>query len=212
MMSRFPQATGARRRRAFAAVTLAAALAAALAAPALAEGDNGQTSASGAVAEPDGYRMDDYRSPVPETLQGGTVLSTEEARALWAAGGAAFIDVLPRPPKPKLPPGTVFRQAPRDHIPGSIWLPDVGYGALSPEMTDYFRTNLEAATEGNRARPVVFYCLDDCWMSWNAARRAIEWGYTAVSWYPEGTDGWTFEDLPVERGEPVPRPGVDEKS
>lgn len=164
------------------------------------------------VPEPDGYRMDEYRAPVPATLEGGRVLSTDEAKTLWDAGTAVFIDVLPRAPKPKLPPGTVFRLPPRDHIPNSIWLPDVGYGALSGEMDGYFRANLEKATGGDRSRPVVFYCLADCWMSWNAAKRAIEWGYTAVAWYPEGTDGWAFEGLPMERGKPVPRPGISDEA
>jgi hypothetical protein len=42
-------------------------------------------------------------------------------------------------------------------------------------------------------------------MSWNAARRALEWGYTAVIWYPDGTDGWDFEDLPLEPNRPYSR-------
>ena len=37
--------------------------------------------------------------------------------------------MLPRPPKPNnLPAGTVWRDKPRLNIPGSIWLPDTGYG------------------------------------------------------------------------------------
>ena len=45
-------------------------------------------------------------------------------------------------------------------------------------------------TAGDPARPLLFYCASDCWHSWNAARRAILWGYTAVSWYPDGSEGW----------------------
>ena len=85
-----------------------------------------------AVPEPPGYRSDDYRAPVPATLQGAAVLTTAEAEALWHAGAAVFIDVLPRPPKPpNLPAGTVWREAPRPNIPGSLWLPDTGYGELA---------------------------------------------------------------------------------
>lgn len=175
---------------------------------------SGQTAAtpssSAAVPEPRTYRMDAYRAPVPDTLDGATVLSTAEAEKLWRAGEAVFIDVLPKPPTPKLPKGTVFRLPPRDDIPGSVWLPDVGYGSLSEEMAGYFKDNLVAATGGDRSRAIVFYCLADCWMSWNAARRAVEWGYTAVHWYPEGTDGWTFEGLPTETARPRPRPGLSE--
>jgi PQQ-dependent catabolism-associated CXXCW motif protein len=170
----------------------------------------GPGARAGDVPEPTDYRMDEYRAPVPDTLAGARVLSTEEVAALWKAGGAVFVDVLPKPPKPKLPPGTVFRLPPRNDIPGSVWLPDVGYGALPSEMETYFRDNLASATGGDPAKTVVFYCLADCWMSWNAARRALEWGYTDVVWYPEGTDGWEFEGLPTERRKPVERPGMDE--
>jgi rhodanese-related sulfurtransferase len=43
-------------------------------------------------------------------------------------------------------------------------------------------------------------------MSWNAAKRVLTYGYSNVAWYPEGTDGWTFYDLPVAESQPEPRP------
>ena len=160
-----------------------------------------------AVAEPDGYRMQEYRAPVPATLEGARVVSTEEAAELWRKKGAIFIDVLPKPPKPELPAGTVWREPPRLDIPGSVWLPDVGFGALSGEMEAWFRSNLDELTGGDKARPLVIYCKTDCWMSWNAGKRAIEWGYSGVIWYPEGTDGWEAAGLPLEERISVPRPG-----
>ena len=57
-------------------------------------------------------------------------------------------------------------------------------------------------------QPVLFFCLQDCWMSWNAAKRALGLGYETVYWLPEGTDGWTFYDFPTEEitpREPQPR-------
>lgn len=166
-------------------------------------------AAGAEVPEPDGYRMDDYRGPVPATLAGATVVGPEAAHALWQSGGVAFIDVLPRAPKPpNLPEGTIWRDQPRFSIPGAIWLPNVGYGAIAEVTHAYFRTGLDKVTGGDRSHPVLFFCLDECWMSWNAAKRALEDGYTHVYWFPEGTDGWTFLDFPVERveaepGEPV---------
>ncbi len=161
------------------------------------------------VPEPDGYRMDRYRAPVPTTLAGGTVVGPERAHALWQSGAVGFIDVLPQAPRPaNLPEGTIWRDKPRDTIPGAIWLPNVGYGAIAPVTADYFRAGLDRLTGGDRAHPVLFFCLEDCWMSWNAARRAIEWGYGAVYWFPEGTDGWALWDYPLERvtpEEPQPR-------
>ncbi len=149
--------------------------------------------------------MEEYRAPVPATLEGATVVGPEEAHALWEAGETAFIDVLPRAPKPaKLPPGTIWRETPRVSIPGAIWLPNVGFGALA-EVTDaYFRAGLEAATGGDKAHPVLFFCLENCWMSWNAAKRALGHGYTRVYWLPEGSDGWALFGYPVEELEPVP--------
>ena len=63
------------------------------------------------VPEPDGYRTENYRAPVPATLAGARVLTTAEAEAIWRAGTAVFVDVLPRAPKPQdLPAGTIWRE------------------------------------------------------------------------------------------------------
>ena len=92
----------------------------------------GARTRSRAGAEPEDYRTENYRAPVPATLAGARVLTTAQAEAIWRAEGGAFIDVLPRPPKPpNLPAGTVWRDKPRLNIPGSIWLPDTGYGELA---------------------------------------------------------------------------------
>jgi PQQ-dependent catabolism-associated CXXCW motif protein len=153
------------------------------------------------VPEPEGYRLESYRAPVPATLTGGTVLDTQAARALWEAGEALFVDVLPSPPRPAdLPAGTIWQPPSRDTIPGAIWLPNVGYGELAPETDRYFRDNLDRLASGDTARPVVFFCQSDCWMSWNAARRAItEYGFEEVFWYPLGKDGWEAAGLPLQR-------------
>ncbi|MBB4258561.1 MULTISPECIES: PQQ-dependent catabolism-associated CXXCW motif protein [unclassified Bradyrhizobium] len=157
--------------------------------------------------EPEGYRADNYRAPVPATLAGARVLNTVEAEAIWRARSGAFVDVLPRPPKPKnLPAGTVWRDAPRKNIPGSIWLPDTGYGSLPPAMDDYLQRGLAQASRGDKAALLVIYCLADCWMSWNAAKRAQAYGYTNIAWYPDGTDGWERAKLPTEEVQPEPRP------
>lgn len=161
--------------------------------------------AGGAVPEPPGYRLDDYRAPVPLTVAGGQAIGTGEAKTLWAEHRALFVDVLPAPRRPPgLAPQAVWKPLPRMHIPGSLWLPDVGRGALNARLATYFRDNLARATHGDRAAPVVFYCLADCWMSWNAAKRAAASGYTHVYWYRDGTDGWTAAHLPMEAGTPAP--------
>ena len=166
--------------------------------------------AQDAAAEPDDYRMENYRAPVPATLAGARVLTTAEAEAIWRARQGVFVDVLPRAPKPKeLPPGTVWRDKPRHNIPGSIWLPDTGYGKLAAATEDYLRQGLDRATGGNKQVLLVIYCLTDCWMSWNAAKRALSYGYTNVAWYPEGTEGWEFANLPLAESQPEPRAGEE---
>lgn len=159
--------------------------------------------AEGIVPEPDIYRQDQYLAPVPRTLKGGEVIGTGAAAALWKSKSALFIDVLPRAPKPaNLPAGTLWRDKKRRNIPGSVWLPDTGYGALSAETEAYFRDSLADLTGGDLTRAILFYCLRDCWMSWNAAKRALALGYTKVVYFPDGTDGWSEAGLPLENSEP----------
>jgi PQQ-dependent catabolism-associated CXXCW motif protein len=158
------------------------------------------------ASEPAGYRTENYRAPVPATLAGARVLTTAEAEAIWRAGNAVFIDVLPRAPKPpNLPAGTIWRDKPRLSIPGTVWLPDTGYGKLAAVTDDYFRQGLARATGGNNALLLVIYCQADCWMSWNAAKRVLSYGYANVAWYPDGTDGWERADLPLADSQPEPR-------
>jgi PQQ-dependent catabolism-associated CXXCW motif protein len=156
-----------------------------------------------AVPEPDGYRMQDYRAPTPATLVGARVLTTAEAASLWKGGGAAFIDVMPQPPRPALPPGTIWRDKPRHDVPGSLWLPDTGYGALAPATEDYLRNGLAQASGGEQTKLLVFYCQRNCWMSWNAAKRALALGYRNVAWFPDGTDGWQEAGLPLQDAQPM---------
>ncbi|RAI56112.1 PQQ-dependent catabolism-associated CXXCW motif protein [Roseicella frigidaeris] len=154
---------------------------------------------------PEGYRMQDYRAPTPETVPGGRAIDTAEAALLFERQGAVWIDVLAAPRRPEgLPPEALWRPSPRRGIPGSLWLPGLGRGDLPPGAEAWFRRRLEAATDGDRGRPVVFYCLAECWMSWNAARRAAAWGWRQVLWYRDGTDGWEAAGLPTEVLHPAP--------
>jgi PQQ-dependent catabolism-associated CXXCW motif protein len=156
--------------------------------------------------EPDDYRADNYRAAVPATLKGARVLTTAEAETVWRAGSGAFIDVLPRAPKPQnLPAGTIWREKLRHNIPGSIWLPDTGYGKLAAATEDYLRRGLERASGGDHTKLLVLYCQTDCWMSWNAAKRVLSYGYSNVAWYPEGTEGWERAALPTAESQPEPR-------
>lgn len=156
--------------------------------------------------EPATYRDGAYNAPVPATLKGAEVLTAAQAESLWRAG-VAFVDVLPQVPRPpNLPATAIWRDAPHADIPRSLWLPDTGYAQLAPVMRDYLERGLLKALDGDRARPVVIYCKRDCWMSWNAAKRALEMGFTRVAWFPDGVEGWSEAGLPLEPRKPEPRP------
>jgi PQQ-dependent catabolism-associated CXXCW motif protein len=166
-----------------------------------------QACSQNAPPEPDGYRMEDYRAPVPATLAGTRVVTTDEAAELWKSG-AAFVDVLPHAPRPaNLPSGTIWREKTRMNIPGSIWLPDTGYGALAAATESYLRNGLARITAGDPTKELVFYCQRQCWMSWNAAKRALTMGYRNVAWYPDGTEGWEAAGLPLRQAKPAPGEG-----
>jgi PQQ-dependent catabolism-associated CXXCW motif protein len=157
------------------------------------------------VTEPTGYRMNDYRSPVPPTLAGARVVALEGAKALHETKSAVFIDVYPRAPKPpNLPASTVWRDPPHESLPGAVWLANTGYGVLPPAVEEYFATRLATLTGNDKAKAVVFFCLRDCWMSWNAGKRAMALGYSNVVWFPDGVDAWKEADLPIALIEPLP--------
>jgi PQQ-dependent catabolism-associated CXXCW motif protein len=151
----------------------------------------------------DGYRIAHYRSPPAIPVEGGTRVDTAGVRSL-----------LEQPKKPVLVDvqpvgwhdGIFLITKPRLHLPGSIWLPNVGLGEPGERLERYFSTQLEQATDGDPLRPVILYCTADCWMSWNAVKRAHSWGYQNLYWYAEGTDGWREAELDLVTGTPVPLP------
>jgi len=150
------------------------------------------------VPIPDSYRMDDYRAPVPDAVPGAKVLHIRDMRAVMALHDAVLVDVLPAPRRPAtMRPGVPWLPVAHPSLPGSLWWPDVGRGAIPDAMTVRIQQRLAELTRDDPARMVVFFCLADCWMSWNAARRAGELGFHA-GWFPEGVDGWQAAGLPTQ--------------
>jgi len=73
-------------------------------------------------------------------------------------------------------------------------------GSFEDPVQREFGAYLQQATGGNRETPVVFYCLNpQCWMSYNAALRAIKLGYSNVLWYRGGIEAWQQAGLPVQQ-------------
>ncbi|MBQ0725701.1 MAG: PQQ-dependent catabolism-associated CXXCW motif protein [Cycloclasticus sp.] len=99
---------------------------------------------------------------------------------------------------------------PRQNIPNSTWLPNVGKETLIPIVELYYQQQLIRLTQENKAKTIIIYCNVDCWMAWNAAKRANEWGYTSVKWFREGVDGWIEKGLQLQEAKPINLPVDDE--
>ena len=193
-----------------------AAPAAAILAPATAVAQTQQTSATPgpaaappATPEPSGFWTGPINDPVPTSLQGGRVI---HAKALAASlkldnHPVVIVDVSNAPRRPdNLPASTAWLPLPHQALPGAIWIPGAGLGAPPASIDAYYRKRLAAATGGDLDRTLVVYCHEKCWLSWNGAKRAIQYGYHHVYWFPEGIEGWRRARLPTAVIEPEPVP------
>ncbi|MEQ8824512.1 MAG: rhodanese-like domain-containing protein [Filomicrobium sp.] len=152
-----------------------------------------------------GYRIKHYRAVLPDSVPGGATIDTEQVEKLFKAGNTIFLDVMPSTGAGFSPKTGKWRLTKkRENIPGSTWLPDVGRGKLQPALQHYFEDNLRELTGGNKSKQILIYCQSDCWMAWNAVRRASELGYQNIYWYPHGTDAWKDWDNPTVPATPVP--------
>ena len=152
----------------------------------------GSTVCAEGTAEPEGYWEGSVDAPTPSTLHGGSVIHVEDVEALLRNGKAIVIDVSNTPRRPaELAPGAPWLPLPHRAIPGALWLPGVGAGAVTQEVDEFYRSRLDRETAGNPDVPLIVYCHENCWLSWNAAKRAIGYGYRRVAWFPDGIEGWT---------------------
>lgn len=156
------------------------------------------TGGVGAVPQPAGYRLDDYRAPVPAALTGARTVDVAGLQAVLSKEDALLVDVMPTQPKPKdRPVNAIWRDPQRESIAGAVWLANMGYGRLSETEADAFRDEL-LRRAGSLDRPIVIFCEVDCWMSWNAAKRALEYGFRNIIWFPGGTTAWREAGLKWE--------------
>jgi PQQ-dependent catabolism-associated CXXCW motif protein len=160
------------------------------------------------AAEPSGYWNGPINSPVPQTLSGGKVIDdAHRLRKLLNHSGTVIVDVSNAPRRPEnMSPGAPWLPLPHRAIPGSLWIPGVGLGEIPPVVDEFFRQRLAAATGGDVARRLVIYCHETCWLSWNAAKRAIGYGYRNVYWFRDGIEGWKAAGFPTAIIEPQVAP------
>jgi PQQ-dependent catabolism-associated CXXCW motif protein len=163
----------------------------------------GAAQAETALFSADGYRIGLYRSPTPTQLQGASIIDTPALQNLLKqTPQPVLIDVYRR----QWLQGHFIEDQPHENLPGSHWLANTGDGDLTPDWQDYFARNLNTLTAGDHTQPLVFYCRSDCWLSWNAVKRAASMGYKTLYWYRDGLDAWQAANLPVTQAKPEPFP------
>ena len=123
--------------------------------------------------------------PTPNAIPGGRLVTTAELVALLQnpQSGALVFDVLGGP----------------QVLPNAVpVVPAAQGGSFQDETQRNFGQYLQQVTQGRSDRPRVFYCQGlQCWMSYNAALRAINLGYTNVLWYRGGVEAWQQAGLPL---------------
>lgn len=155
------------------------------------------------VPEPAGLHEGPQQGYTPKTLQGATVLDIAGLDALMARQ-PVLIDVALADRKPAgFPAARPWLPAHRS-VPGAVWMPDAGAAPLDPAREAVFEARVAALTGGDRTKAIVTFCHPDCWGSWNAAKRLVGKGYTAVHWFPDGIEGWQDRhDTAVIRADPA---------
>ncbi|MFC3607392.1 PQQ-dependent catabolism-associated CXXCW motif protein [Stutzerimonas tarimensis] len=151
----------------------------------------------------EGYRQAHYRSPTPAHAVGAETLDTEGLRQLLERlPQTVLVDVYRRQwLHDRFIPDEDHR-----NLPGSLWLANTGDGQLVGQWSGYFSFHLEQATGHQKDWPLVFYCRSDCWLGWNAVKRAQQLGYTQLYWYRDGIDAWEQAGLPLQPAEPAALP------
>ena len=138
-----------------------------------------------------GYRIAHYRAPTRRAPNGVTRIAPQAAAMLRPGVDALFIDVTP------VDPGAGGKPE-RMTIPGAHWFPESGRGGIDPAVERWLIGGVTRLTAGRADMPVIVFCLADCWMSWNAARRLQRAGYRPIWWLAEGSDGWRDLGLRLE--------------
>ena len=88
-------------------------------------------------------------------------------------------------------------------IAGAFWMMGSGPGDMSRDEEARFAKAIAGFAGGVKGRPLVFFCADtECWLSYNAALRAISLGYTSVMWYRGGIAAWREAELPMAQSDP----------
>jgi PQQ-dependent catabolism-associated CXXCW motif protein len=126
-------------------------------------------------------RLDEHSAPTPLEIPGAQIIATAELRRLLQAQ-----------PGKRLLLFDVMGEDRHLSLPTAIWLPGAGRGSsFDDEIQARLAKMLDLATGGDRAQLLVFFCAGPrCWLSYNAALRALRLGYSNVRWYRGGVEAW----------------------
>jgi PQQ-dependent catabolism-associated CXXCW motif protein len=121
-----------------------------------------------------------HASATPLAVPGGRTIGTAELRRALQA------------PLEERPLVLDVLSDPHPSLPGAIWLPGAGLGTgFDDAVQRRLATLLQFLTAGKADRELVFFCTGPrCWLSYNAALRAVRLGYTGVRWYRGGIEAW----------------------
>ena len=140
------------------------------------------------IAATNRLRQQPYHGPTPLTIPGAQVVSTRELQAMLAgAGSPILIDVL--------------SEGGHVTLAGAVWISGAGRGTNFMDPVQAVLAQLLTKLSGdNKARALVFFCASSqCWLSYNAALRAVALGYTKVYWYRGGVEAWGAAGLPTAK-------------
>lgn len=148
---------------------------------ALAFGARADELADHGVAPQAALRLESHHAATPLSVPGARTVHTAELRRLLR---------LAPPHRPVLI--DVLGGDGHATLPGAVWLPDAGRGeSFEDALQARLAQTLALLTEGDRSRPLAFFCASAfCWLSYNAALRAVRMGYGSVLWYRGGIEAW----------------------
>jgi PQQ-dependent catabolism-associated CXXCW motif protein len=165
------------------------------------------------VPEPEGYWTGPINGPVPATVEGGKVIDAETLSKMLDSETLLLIDVSNTPKRPEgMAADAPWIPVAHEAIPGTIWIPDVGEGSISTNLDEFFMAQLTDETGEDYDYPVVIYCHEACWLSWNAAKRAINHGFRNVHWLAQGIEGWKAAGLETETVKPRMMPELSQRN
>jgi len=125
----------------------------------------------------------EMHGPTPNQLPGGQVITTKGLLPLLRGGQVPVrvYDVL----------------GGQAALPGAVPAAFAAQPGSFDDATQARLAELLRQTTGNRRDTVlVFYCAGpQCWMSYNAALRAVRLGYSNVAWYRGGLEAWQHAGL-----------------